>query len=342
MLDRHRRPSSAATVVLRLLVSPFLMSIPCQPLASTSPGRHLVLDFDGTCTIKDTTPLLPRIAAICAGDDAKARRTRLGSWQKLEEEYLRAYSEAKDALFSSDYDGDLHSALDALDTVSTTVTEQVSASGCLAGLPSLPEEMADLIARHDELRDATRLRPGCAAAVARAHAAGWEPAVVSINWCPPLIEAALAVPVRRHAQGEEEILPMSRIWSNAVDERGVVRLSIPGASAKRSRIAQIVRESRASAGGSSTVIYLGDSSTDLSAMLEADIGILIGRSGTVQSFSKRWGVRLAGLGERRREGGGGGIPWVHDRDHDTVWIADEWYQVDELLEKVGKDIHREI
>ena len=45
-----------------------------------------------------------------------------------------------------------------------------------------------------------------------AAAAGWQLGVLSLNWCPPLIHTYLPVLAATEA----------RVWSNAIDERGVV------------------------------------------------------------------------------------------------------------------------
>merc|ERR1740124_1641846 len=327
------------------------------------PRRWLFLDFDGTCTVADTTPLLPLIASLHSGDDDEARRSRIATFRALEEDYFRAYTEVKGTLFSEEMDGDgdgdgdggdgggseavldgddLQSALSALDDVSTVVTDRVSASACLAGLPSSTNQMTALIERHDELRTATRLHLDCTRPIANAHKKGWDLGVLSINWCPALISAALIAPVRRHLQGEEEgpasdVAALSpKVWSNVVDGAGTVTLLIPGALAKRVRIATVrkdLKEERGADDGS-MVVYVGDSSTDLTAMLEADVGILFGRSTTVRSFAEKFGVRMVDLVERGQRGVGGSS--LRDpRDSETVWIADRWSEIDEFLEEIG-------
>ena len=360
MPNGRRRSSWAISdcLLLAFAFSPIAPS-PCLSFAMPSgvaaadgpaPLRWLVVDFDGTCTAEDTTPLLPRMASLHAGDDDEERCARLGAFRALEEEFFRAHSEVKDALFAGSGGGgdSLHSALNALDQVSTSVTASVSKSACLAGLPKRPEEVLRILERDGALRSGARLRAGCAEAVARAHEAGWELGVLSINWCPPLIEAVLVGAVRRHLRGggERGALPAPEIWSNSVDEAGAVRLLIPGASAKRSRIAAIrksrgraISEIGAQGGGvkdDPVIVYIGDSSTDLSALLEADVGIMLGRSSTVVSFAERWGIRLAGLAERQTGGAANrGKHQLDARDSNTVWIADNWSQIDGLLREIG-------
>ena len=81
--------------------------------------------------------------------------------------------------------------------------------------------------------------------------------VLSINWCPLLINAALLQPIRRHCRsvlsldntaiqqleedGEEDELAVP-IRSNSVDLDGVVELAAPGALAKKARISKRQRQ----------------------------------------------------------------------------------------------------
>lgn len=78
----------------------------------------LVVDFDGTCTLKDTTSFLPKIAAYGDKDGGDARMER---WKDVENEYLQEYSIIKERLLqqnSSSTIMSLEEALEELDTVS--------------------------------------------------------------------------------------------------------------------------------------------------------------------------------------------------------------------------------
>ena len=335
-------------------------------------SRHkwLVVDFDCTLTKYDTTPTLPLLAALHSGDDDEQRQRRLETFGNHEKEYFDAYLATKERLLNADSgeknnDDDelphLHDALESLDDVSTFVTNKVSESSCLAGLPSHPEKVADIINGDAELQRLTELQDGCTAAVANAYMNGWGLAVLSINWFPSLIEAAFVEPWRKHvhkhrqsddgagnggkskANGDHTYsIPRADVWCNDIDSDGVVTLHLPGASAKRERIRnlkerllrehQVATESADSADDVENmrrplVIYIGDSSTDLSGLLEADIGIMIGRSSTVLGIADRWKIPLASLKERRELCDG-----LHDDDKNTVWMADGWDDIEAVLD----------
>lgn len=347
--------SLVTLLVTALLVAP-------RPSAMTSPGaaseRWLVVDFDGTCTVRDTTPILPHLASSCTGDSAEEKRNRLAAFGELEGDYFDLYEKAKARVFDVGEGGDtqggegrqspsmtLDGALEALDDVSTEVTRRVSASGVLAGISDCPLELAAVLGRggnagsEDAWVDAATLHPGCVPALAAAHRAGWHLGVLSINWCPPLIEAALLQRVRAALAESEEgrdagiatpskRLSKENIWSNAVNSEGVVELPVPGAAAKRARIASLKAKAAA---GSSLVVYIGDTSTDLLGLLEADIGILIGRSKSTELIADRWGVPLVPLAERE----------IRDslvaEDKTNVWVAQHWEEIERVLERFSHD-----
>lgn len=315
----------------------------------------LVIDFDGTCTERDTTPLLPKIAATFSKDDEMTRKKRMATFASLESEYFSLYEAAKDLIFRDENNaGDsgtalmpLDDALDILDAASNAVTHRVSESRVLEGIPHCPDQMADLIDQDGDVCDAVRLRQGCAAALACAASRGWRLGVLSINWCPPLIEAALVRHLRNNLELNQESEPtidigvrgtsennsasfqqpppaVVDIWSNVVDINGVVELHVPGAVAKKARIAALRRQAQHQ---SALVVYIGDSTTDLAALIEADMGVIIGGSNSVAAFANRWGITLSPLSEWRRE-----QHWKPSSlARRTIWVVERWDEIEKLL-----------
>lgn len=245
---------------------------------------------------------------------------------------------------------DLHEALEALDDVSNSVTKKVSESSCLAGLPLHPHRVADIISGNDELRRLTQLQEGCIPAVANAHKNGWGLAVLSINWFPNLIEASFVMPLRQHIDSSENIeemdgkesgaqansddMRLTEVWCNSIDEEGVVQLEIPGAAAKRQRIRalkeRLTKEHQLAAtplAGRDMLVMVGDSPTDLLGLLEAHIGIMIGRSSTLEGIADRWNIPLTPLKERRASLSSG----LHENDAETIWMADGWEDIEAVL-----------
>jgi hypothetical protein len=323
---------------------------------------------------------------------------RLVRFQRLEDEYVKRYDEAKSSLLSNDgtpSEGNewrsIHDILDALDEPSTFVTAMVSESRVLAGLGdataselggalrlhgiSTPSDfdssddaelgsIGDIQALHDgenntnfdglgEFRKViVRLRHGCAYTLARILSEsesnenvtchdgdsppclGWSVAVLSINWCPALIDASLVQPVlnrKRNALGENSCKGEIPIWSNQVDGEGLVSLHIPGASAKRDRIIELRRHIHMKSDRSSVIVYVGDSPTDISALLEADIGILIGNSNSAK-FIARWCVQIVPLRNRDRHGFGKNLDGdLGSWPKNLLWHADSWSDIDDMM-----------
>jgi len=277
----------------------------------------LVVDFDGTCTVRDTTPALVNLASAGAGDDADTRAARASSFASLEGEYFATYEkEIGDVLPDGAAsrgapDRTLPEALRGLDDISSRITARVSSSGCLADIPEDLDEFSALLLQDGCGDDGVfDLHDGCVEALAEAAGAGWRLGVLSINWCPQLIDYVLLGPLRdRGAAGRQgdDAVP---VWSNRLRPDGVVELTVPGADSKWDRVASLCT-------GGGTVVYVGDSSTDLLALMEADIGILLlrqssssGASSTAERMCDRWKVPMLPLSERGKGDGRRGIVWT--------------------------------
>lgn len=290
------------------------------------------MDFDGTCTKRDTTPLLPQLAALLSNENVDKR---METFSHLEKEYFRLHYQAKDRLQNNSENNHqcLEDALDTLDQVSIAVTHQVSASRILCGLeedtaePSiLVKRIAELL-KHDIEEECVALQSNCARVIAHTvHNHSWQLGVLSINWCPSLIRASLLLPIKEHVirldnteapNGMDDgFLHSVPIWSNSVTQNGIVSQMIPGALAKRERIAEI--------GKQGFVIYVGDSSTDLAALANANVGILFDASQSTRDMAEEYGLKLAPLKS------------YHD-NHDmesNLWTTTSWLEIQEFLEKL--------
>ena len=439
----HRRRSQTQTSVFSNLpmshTTPAAKTSPKDDLQSTPPAlfcassqfhsksnglsrrrRWLVVDFDGTCTEHDTTPLLPKLASFAArsrsslshaGNDDKSNtdveqvvnfdleqdlQRRLSQFEQLENEFLKRYSQAKEKLLLNETDDSaeirksIHDVLDALDEPSTTVTHMVSASGVLRGLgridsnelermlsikgvstTSLSSSIVDTDKREQGGKTAVdvqsddmieiQLRPGCETTLARlltSHSSqnkqsqendlshetsclGWSVAILSINWCPALIEASLVQPVlrkKRSLLNEQHCETEVPIWSNSVDEEGVVALHVPGALAKRDRITELRKHLEykhvglgdGNANDKHLIVYIGDSSTDLAALLEADIGIIMGDSISTRSIAEKWNIRILPLNQFHANSFGFGI----QKNVQSLWQTESWQEINEVLIKL--------
>ena len=363
--------------------------------------RWLVVDFDGTCTEHDTTPLLPILAAFATrsrssiskasdGTDTNSNnddydhqqdlKKRLDQFQLLEDEFMRRYAEAKTNMFNSENDESstsLYDVLDALDEPSNVVTEMVSASKCLSGLGHADtnevEGMLNLhgVTRETILENANnsenqsddkvtiRLRQGCESTLSRIllddkaskdgceeddhKCLGWRLAVLSINWSPKLIDACLVQPVLRRRRSLLRIESCDTevpIWSNEVDREGVVTLHVPGALAKRDRLIELKKYIKQGCDQTQNIlVYVGDSSTDLAALLVADIGIVMGNSSSLIKIAKSWGIEIAPLKNRHEHGFQKLLSTDASEEppgKKILYQTDKWQEIDEALQEIDE------
>lgn len=247
-----------------------------------------IVDFDGTCTSSETIDLLPHLASKLGPPDRAA--TKLDCFQKFTNEYLEGIESILKSQNLEEYSsntldlGGLSSCLQQMDDHSSAVTFRVSESRCLSDIQpqALNRALAEWRSNPSEAPIVLpALRPGCVGTLSSLASRGCALGVLSINWSPALIRAFL----------DEELHHGYELWCNELQEDGRVQLLIPGAAEKRDIIAQLVKR----ATGSGPVIYVGDSATDLLALLEANVGILIGESRTARRLAAKFGVPIRPL-----------------------------------------------
>ncbi len=328
-------------------------------------SNWLVVDFDGTCTVRDTITMLPRLASLAQSrlppiksdkvtlspDAVIDFQGRLSIFSMLEDEYFRKYTEAMQSMkpgdtdesngttFSSAMLEELAESIDKLDDVSTAITHEVSNWRVLGGLGDLsktemlqlidvykekqmvlePRTIKDRETNYDELLGCLSLKEGCLSVLRNcAVSQNYGIGILSINWCPLLIESLLVHPLRESS--ESEALPDDiPIWSNSVDAEGIVALPFPGAIAKREKILEIQKSGADD--DSSRVVYVGDSSTDLLAIIQADVGILLGGSQSATSLAKQYGVAVKPLSE-----------FEDENSQSIVWTANSWQEIGSFLD----------
>jgi len=280
--------------------------------------RWLVVDFDGTCTERETPSLLPKLASELNGDDSLEKR--VVQFKEFEDEYYRLYKAAKERISPDTMT--LEEALDSLDDVSNLVTEHVSASGVLQGLNVPPKDILELIESDEEVRDYLKLHSDCLQVLARYAVTEWQLGILSINWSPSLIHATVVQPLQRLIEGKEVDVP---IWSNTIDANGIVSLKVPGALAKKACIARL---------RPAFVVYVGDSSTDILALLEADVGILMGKCNSAVAMAERWGIQVLPLSQHQRERTSVNCYSTSNQPEDSakvIWMAESWHEIDLAL-----------
>jgi hypothetical protein len=188
---------------------------------------------------------------------------------------------------------------------------------------------------------------------------GWSIALLSINWCPALIDTALVQPVimkTRHQEcrrtsttvtGDESSCSSKieiPIWSNEVDGKGVITLNIPGSAAKRDCIIELRRQLLQQQQQQTTatdddndsspniIIYIGDSPTDITALLEADIGIIIGNSNTTKYIISLYSyIEIVPIQQLTDDIDSRGTNNNRSNKKHTLWQAECWKEINDAI-----------
>lgn len=137
----------------------------------------------------------------------------------------------------------------------------------------------------------------------------------------------------------------TRISSNDLlyDEHGLstgeIGVNVPGSFGKRQRFLDLASAAQQTAGGvasaeSSLTVYVGDSVTDLLAMLDADVGIVVGNSGSFERTASAFGIPIRplasayeALDETEQSAGEGSYS---DLAH-CVYRVDSWAEIEVFL-----------
>ena len=346
-------------------------------------NNWLVVDFDGTCTVRDTITMLPRLAALAQSTTSDGAlspdasidfQSRLSIFNTLEEEYFRRYTEVlrldSEAAattttdsFSKESDDEnsdddnlaqLVASIDKLDNVSTEITHEVSKWRVLGGIGGCTHtEISKLIdlykekqtelepskagdgkeTNYNELLESLALQPNCLSVLQNcATTQNYGIGVLSINWCPGLIESILVDPLCHAGSNDNgnESLSFPRfedvpIWSNSLDEEGVIALPFPGAISKKEQILKLQQQQQENDDTTrNRVVYVGDSSTDLLAIIQADVGILLGGSKSAIGLASKYGVSVKPLRD---------YDYSDEDGASVVWTADDWDEIGTFFDK---------
>ncbi|KXZ50218.1 hypothetical protein GPECTOR_17g855 [Gonium pectorale] len=273
----------------------------------------LVVDFDETCTPRDTIGGLMGLAAAAAragrptGGDASWAEATPG---RLADNYVAAQGQLLAELLpegaapSPEYDpAGLSSFLERLSDFDERMNAVVEESGILKG--STEQELAAAGA-------ALPLRPHCRETLSGALRRGIPVRVLSVNWSDVYVGAALGLPTQLARADEAPAMGAGAAAGGAVglscnslqlDSAGLTsgRLTkrVQSARDKRNALAAL-REALAAAataggGGGGAVVYVGDSVSDLAALLAADVGVVVGTNRLLRRVAERFGVRLRPL-----------------------------------------------
>lgn len=287
---------------------------PSQPI-------HWVLDWDGTITRRDTLDALVNIAA-----SAKPDSPVLEEWNRVSEAYTADYTAALGRLTpGGKLPSPIHEEkqlLKALASVERTSLDRVSASKIFAGLTQkLLEEGASNAIKSKKVE----IRNGFADFLRLKQVRNHDTLhLLSVNWSRHFISACLkaaSTPVDKTSILANELdgIDANRTSHGIISPKGEAEMSIISSSDKLECMTRLKKQDKRS------IVYMGDSWTDIECLLEADLGICI-RDEPMGSSQKKLAERLESLGVHcphlsdLRETDVWQVAWTRDFADIRVWL----------------------
>jgi phosphoglycolate phosphatase-like HAD superfamily hydrolase len=293
---------------------------------SISPTRpiHWVLDWDGTITKKDTLDALVNIAAATKPTFPTHER-----WKHVVEAYISDYTSILKTLAPN---GILPTTLEAektllkdLKPVEQRSLDRVSTSKIFEGLTR--KSLADGASKAIGSGDVT-LRPGCVEFLqsisAQLSGTGDKLHILSVNWSRHFIASCLGA---AGVQIDPEIIYANELAGIAEGKTSSGQISPDGsrkiiASGDKLRYLEMMREMSAG-----TIVYVGDSWTDVECLLAAEVGICI-RDEPMGSSQRKLAEAMERLNVAcvpllgGAHGGGSHVFWAKDFVEIQEWARD--------------------
>lgn len=325
----------------------------------------LVVDFDGTCSTADTSEIIARTAINAVVESVKAEEGE-GPAQELQcqlesllSHLVLNYSIKRDTMLDEalppleeqqeqerdEFDmvwlGEFMDRISEFDREMNTV---VIDSGILAGVKKgLLTEAGKKIT----------MQQGCLDLLQKAVALGVPTCVVSVNWSGELVSAALSqqglpvvladpmttgAAIGGGAELQSPPLGTVMVYCNELEyfgERstGNIKRKCECASDK-GRLFDDLLLTLAAEGGCdfetaetpTYTAFIGDSMTDLSALISADVGIVVGMDPLIRRVASTAGVGISSLLAAPLEVGAGAMA-----EAPTIYVAPSWDDIDVFL-----------
>ena len=277
---------------------------------SKYPIDQLITDFDETISERDNISTLVHTAA---DNRTHEKEEFLAAWQEMVQWFLTRYHRVCDAW--QDHRHSLVDYLKSFEALETASIQRVIAKGFLAGLTS------------EELRAVGRnvvKKPGVDRVLSAMRAEGVEVEILSANWSKALIQGA--------TEGLcDQIITNSLAYDVAGRSTGNIHLHVVSARDKlrkfRERKKNPPNPDEIGDGGVTRTLYIGDSISDFLAILDADLGVLIGQNPTAMQTIERFRLPTQRLQVGTRFDSS-------LRYQGTILLVDSWTVLDDFLSTV--------
>lgn len=270
------------------------------------PITQLITDFDETISERETISTIVRTAADNRGGE---KEEFLAAWREMAEWYWARYRQLSDERLNHCYS--ITDCLKAFEELETAAIRRVIAKGFLAGIT------------RDELRAVGRnvvKKPGVDEVLSRLRRDGVEVEILSANWSAALIQGA--------TEGlYDQIITNSLTYDAEGRSTGDIHLHVVSARDKLRKFKERKKNppnpDEIGDGGVRT-LYIGDSISDFLAILDADLGVLIGQNHTAMQTIERFRLPTQRLQKRTRFDSS-----RHYRG--TILLVNSWKELDDFL-----------
>lgn len=259
------------------------------------PPITLILDWDGTLTVRDTLSTIASIGytkpiSLRASSHSSAHTlSSTPTWSQIVSAYTSDYSAHKESYSPNPAERKTIAEellwLQSLWSVERDSVERVERSGLWRGVTR--DHVRDVVIR--ALDDGSvALRPGWNELVSNVQRSGGRVGILSVSWSSTFIKETLRNAAQRGTlDGDGLNVDMMEVWANDFemnnDGEGSGRLTRWFESEGKgiwtgSDKARVMREILAQESGAwkgTKAMYIGDSVSDLECLLEADVGICV-------------------------------------------------------------------
>jgi HAD superfamily phosphoserine phosphatase-like hydrolase len=276
------------------------------------PIDKLITDFDETISERDTISTLVHTAA---DNRAHEKDEFLAAWQEMVQWFLTRYHRVCDA-----WQNHRHSLVDFLksfEELETASIQRVMAKGFLEGLT---KEGLRTVGRN------VTKKAGVDRVLSAMRADGVAVEILSANWSEALIQGATEDLC-------DQIITNSLTYDAAGRSTGNIHLHVVSARDKlrkfRLRKKNPPNPDEIGDGGVTRTLYIGDSISDFLAILDADLGVLIGQNPTAMQTIQRFHLPTQQLQE-------GTLFDSSRRYQGTILLVDSWMVLDDFLSTAEK------
>lgn len=303
-----------------------------KPGDSASRRFTIVSDFDLSCTLLDSSAVLAEIAILTTlkteqngaenPSDRKSSSELRNTWDALSSQYSKEFEECLRKILPPeevdifDYEG-LHQSLEQLSQFEMEANSKVVQSGVLEGI-----NIDDIKKAGERLA----FQDGCAnffeQILTKMDDLNVGVHIISVCWSGDIIRAAFSSSGLDGLQiHSNELTFVESVSTGGIDRRvesPVDKLKIfNNICSSKDQDTELIS------------IYIGDSLGDLLCLLQADIGIVIGKSLTLRSVGKRFGISFVplftGLLKQESANVEGSISWT--KQSGILYTVSSWSEL---------------